>query len=116
MINKTLSALGNVVRAINGHSNFVPYRDSKLTRLLQDSIGGNSYTTLIAAVHPLANNFDECLSTCMFASNCRNISNRPVVNYLDLEGPRSTQTRPTQTRPTERFPSKATARIPESPS
>jgi len=53
MINRTLSALGNVVRAINGHSNFVPYRDSKLTRLLQDSVGGNSYTTLIAAMHPL---------------------------------------------------------------
>jgi len=37
-------------------------------------------------MHPLAQNFDECLSTMMFASNCRNISNRPVVNYLDLEG------------------------------
>ena len=43
--------------------NFVPYRDSKLTRILQNSLGGNSYTTVLATVHPLGEHYEECLST-----------------------------------------------------
>jgi len=61
----------------------VPYRDSKLTRLLQNSLGGNSYTTLVATIHPVVPYADECLSTLQFANRCRNVRNQPRVNYQD---------------------------------
>jgi kinesin family protein 4/21/27 len=58
----------------------VPYRDSKLTRLLQDSIGGNSKTLMIACVSPADTNLDESLNTLKYANRARNIKNKPVVN------------------------------------
>lgn len=81
-INKGLLALGNVIAALtdptkNGH---VPYRDSKLTRILQDSLGGNSRTVMIAACSPAEVNFNETLNTLKYASRARNIKNKPVVN------------------------------------
>lgn len=81
-INKGLSALGNVISALgtgkeNGH---VPYRDSKLTRLLQDSLGGNSMTLMIACVSPADYNCDETISTLRYADRARKIKNKPVVN------------------------------------
>jgi len=81
-INTSLTALGKVVLALDPSQNIshVPYRDSKLTRLLQNSLGGNSYTTLIATIHPIANYADECLSTLQFANRCRNVQNKPTVN------------------------------------
>lgn len=63
-INLSLSALGNVISAlVDGRSKHIPYRDSKLTRLLQDSLGGNTKTLMIAAISPAHDNYDETLST-----------------------------------------------------
>ena len=81
-INKGLLALGNVIASLtdptkHGH---VPYRDSKLTRILQDSLGGNSRTVMIAACSPAECNFGETLNSLKYASRARNIKNKPVVN------------------------------------
>ncbi len=63
-INLSLSALGNVISAlVDGKSGHIPYRDSKLTRLLQDSLGGNTKTVMVACISPADYNFDETLST-----------------------------------------------------
>ena len=85
LINKSLSALGNTVMALDSGdpTRFIPYRDSKLTRVLQDSLGGNSYTTLLAAVNPLLPHYEETLSTLQFANRCRAIENLPRVNYME---------------------------------
>ncbi|PRW20706.1 kinesin KIF3B [Chlorella sorokiniana] len=80
-INLSLSALGNVISAlVDGKSGFVPYRDSKLTRLLQDSLGGNTRTVMIANVGPAASNGEETLSTLRYANRAKNIRNKPRVN------------------------------------
>ncbi|KAI4321438.1 hypothetical protein MLD38_034819 [Melastoma candidum] len=84
-INKGLLALGNVISALGdekrrkegGH---VPYRDSKLTRLLQDSLGGNSKTLMIACVSPAETNAEETLNTLKYANRARNIQNKAVIN------------------------------------
>ncbi|KAI3820239.1 hypothetical protein L1987_07783 [Smallanthus sonchifolius] len=84
-INKGLLALGNVISALGddkkrkegGH---VPYRDSKLTRLLQDSLGGNSKTAMIACVSPADTNAEETLNTLKYANRARNIQNKAIVN------------------------------------
>ena len=73
-INLSLSALGNVISAlVDGRSTHIPYRDSKLTFLLQDSLGGNTKTVMIAAVSPAAYNYDETLSTLRYASRAKSI-------------------------------------------
>lgn len=82
-INKGLLCLGQVIKALTEEKkdkNFIPYRDSKLTRILQDSLGGNSRTTMIACVSPAEFNYEETLSTIRYASSARNIKNKPVVN------------------------------------
>lgn len=80
-INLSLSALGNVISAlVDGKSNHIPYRDSKLTRLLQDSLGGNTKTIMIANISPCASNFEETLSTLRYASRAKYITNAPVIN------------------------------------
>lgn len=85
-INKGLLALGNVIAALTDDkkiaagTQFIPYRDSKLTRILQDSLGGNSRTTMIACASPSDSNLDESLSTIKYASRARNIKNKPIVN------------------------------------
>ncbi|KAL5705377.1 Kinesin-like protein KIN-4C [Ranunculus cassubicifolius] len=84
-INRGLLALGNVISALGdekkrkegGH---VPYRDSKLTRLLQDSLGGNSKTVMIACVSPADSNAEETLNTLKYANRARNIQNKAVIN------------------------------------
>lgn len=58
----------------------VPYRDSKLTRLLQDSLGGNAKTVMIATISPAASNYEESLSTLRYAERAKRIQNRPRVN------------------------------------
>lgn len=65
---------------MQGKGSFVPYRDSKLTRLLQDSLGGNSKTIMIATISPLASNFEETISTLKYASRAKYITNAPVIN------------------------------------
>jgi len=80
-INLSLSALGNVISAlVDGRSVHIPYRDSKLTRLLQDSLGGNTKTLMIACLSPADNNYDETLSTLRYASRAKNIKNKPRIN------------------------------------
>ncbi|GLD99392.1 hypothetical protein PINS_up008111 [Pythium insidiosum] len=81
-INKSLSALGSVMNALtSGQPNaHVPYRDSKLTRLLQDALGGNSETTLLVCASCSSYNAEETLSTLRFGSRAKNIKNKPKVN------------------------------------
>ena len=89
-INKSLSCLGNVINALTSEkkvklknipkNNYIPYRDSKLTRLLQDSLGGNCKTTMIATISPSEDAFSESLSTLYFAQRAKKIKNRPVIN------------------------------------
>ncbi|KAJ8736067.1 hypothetical protein PYW08_006723 [Mythimna loreyi] len=82
-INCGLLALGNVISALGDRSRkvlHVPYRDSKLTRLLQDSLGGNSNTVMIACVSPSDRDFMETLNTLKYANRAKNIKNRCVVN------------------------------------
>ncbi len=80
-INLSLSALGNVISALaDGKSSHVPYRDSKLTRLLQDSLGGNTKTVMIACVSPADYNYEETLSTLRYASRAKHIQNKPRIN------------------------------------
>lgn len=81
-INKGLLALGNVISQLGecGTASYVGYRDSKLTRLLQDSLGGNSMTLMIACVSPADYNLDESLSTLRYADRARKIKNKPVIN------------------------------------
>ncbi|KAH0626149.1 hypothetical protein JD844_000942 [Phrynosoma platyrhinos] len=82
-INKGLLCLGNVISALGDETkkgNFVPYRDSKLTRLLQDSLGGNSHTLMIACVSPADSNLEETLNTLRYADRARKIKNKPIVN------------------------------------
>ncbi|XP_075952401.1 kinesin-like protein KIF21B isoform X3 [Anarhichas minor] len=82
-INCGLLALGNVISALGDQTKkggHVPYRDSKLTRLLQDSLGGNSRTVMIACVSPSDRDFMETLNTLKYANRARNIRNKVVVN------------------------------------
>uniref|UniRef100_A0A8B9USW0 Kinesin-like protein n=1 Tax=Anas zonorhyncha TaxID=75864 RepID=A0A8B9USW0_9AVES len=80
-INLSLSALGNVISAlVDGRSTHIPYRDSKLTRLLQDSLGGNAKTIMVATLGPASHSYDESLSTLRFANRAKNIKNKPRVN------------------------------------
>ncbi|XP_066936816.1 osmotic avoidance abnormal protein 3-like isoform X1 [Clytia hemisphaerica] len=80
-INLSLSALGNVISAlVDGKSKHIPYRDSKLTRLLQDSLGGNTKTLMVACISPADNNYDETLSTLRYANRAKNIKNKPKIN------------------------------------
>lgn len=80
-INLSLSALGNVISAlVDGKSTHVPYRDSKLTRLLQDSLGGNARTVMVANIGPASYNFEETITTLRYANRAKNIKNKPKIN------------------------------------
>ncbi|RLN66223.1 hypothetical protein BBJ28_00016207 [Nothophytophthora sp. Chile5] len=80
-INKSLSALGMVINALtDSHASHVPYRDSKLTRVLQESLGGNSRTALIINVSPSSYNAPETVSTLRFGMRAKSIKNKAVVN------------------------------------
>jgi len=84
MINKSLSALGNVIKALTetkrGKAPHIPYRDSKLTRLLQESLGGNARTTLIINCSPSSYNEEETLSTLRFGTRAKTIVNKATAN------------------------------------
>ncbi len=80
-INLSLTALGNVISAlVDSKSQHIPYRDSKLTRLLQDSLGGNTKTIMIANCSPASFNYDETLGTLRYASRAKQIKNKPKIN------------------------------------
>ncbi|KAF9201427.1 Kinesin-like protein kif21b [Haplosporangium sp. Z 27] len=83
-INSGLLALGNVISALGDESrrsSHIPYRDSKLTRLLQDSLGGNSATLMLACVSGADTDINETISTLVYANRARNIRNRVVINH-----------------------------------
>ncbi|KAK3710528.1 hypothetical protein QZH41_009354, partial [Actinostola sp. cb2023] len=91
-INKSLVTLGIVISALadastshGGHHKFVPYRDSVLTWLLKDSLGGNSKTVMIATISPADVNYAETMSTLRYANRAKNIINKPTINE-DLLG------------------------------
>lgn len=80
-INLSLSTLCHVISSLTDpKATYIPYRDSKLTRLLQDSLGGNTKTVMIANVGPADYNFDETLNTLRYASRAKNIQNKPRIN------------------------------------
>ncbi|XP_076901174.1 kinesin-like protein KIN-5B [Bidens hawaiensis] len=79
-INKSLLTLGRVINSLVEHSGHVPYRDSKLTRLLRDSLGGKTKTCIIATVSQSAHCLEETLSTLDYAHRAKNIKNKPEAN------------------------------------
>ncbi|KAK6492979.1 kinesin-like protein KIF27 isoform X1 [Huso huso] len=83
-INSGLLALGNVISALGDpkrKSLHVPYRDTKITRILKDSLGGNTKTVMITCISPSSLNFDESLNSLKYANRAKNIKNKPIVNY-----------------------------------
>ncbi|KAK3931807.1 Kinesin-like protein KIF11 [Frankliniella fusca] len=79
-INQSLLTLGRVITALVDHSPHIPYRESKLTRILQESLGGRTKTSIIATVSPAACNLEETLSTLEYAHRAKNIQNKPEIN------------------------------------
>jgi len=80
-INLSLSALGNVIKSlVNSRSTHIPFRDSKLTKLLSDSLGGNTKTVMIANIGPSESNLDETMSSLRYANRAKNIKNKPRIN------------------------------------
>ncbi|CAL8070419.1 unnamed protein product [Orchesella dallaii] len=79
-INLSLSSLGNVISALVDGSSHIPYRNSKLTRLLQDSLGGNSKTVMVATVGPADYNLDETVNTLRYANRAKDIRNCAKIN------------------------------------
>ena len=79
-INLSLTALGNVIDALSSNRKHIPYKDSKLTRLLADSLGGNTKTVMFANVSPASYNYDETIGTLRYASRAKLIKNAPKVN------------------------------------
>ncbi|KAI0868982.1 P-loop containing nucleoside triphosphate hydrolase protein [Hypoxylon argillaceum] len=86
LINKSLLTLGRVINALVDHSSHIPYRESKLTRLLQDSLGGRTKTCIIATISPAKSNLEETISTLDYAFRAKNIRNKPQVNQMIRKG------------------------------
>ena len=82
LINKSLLTLGRVINALVERSSHIPYRESKLTRLLQDSLGGRTKTCIIATLSPAKSNLEETISTLDYAFRAKNIKNKPQINSL----------------------------------
>ena len=80
LINKSLLTLGRVINALVERGSHIPYRESKLTRLLQDSLGGRTKTCIIATISPAKSNLEETISTLDYAFRAKNIRNKPQVN------------------------------------
>lgn len=82
LINKSLLTLGRVINALVDRSAHIPYRESKLTRLLQDSLGGRTKTCIIATISPSKTNLEETISTLEYAFRAKNIRNKPQLNAI----------------------------------
>ena len=82
LINKSLLTLGRVINSLVDRNSHIPYRESKLTRLLQDSLGGPTKTCIIATLSPAKSNLEETISTLDYAFRAKNIRNKPQVNQL----------------------------------
>ena len=85
-INKSLHTLGRVIESLaeitsgKGKNVQVPYRESALTRILETGLGGNSVTTMICAISPANDNYEETLSTLRYADQAKKIKNKPIIN------------------------------------
>lgn len=88
-INLSLSTLGVVIQKLVDGASHIPYRDSVLTRLLQNSLGGNSKTLMMAALNPASTNYEESMSTLRYADQAKRIKNKPRIN----EDPKDAQIR-----------------------
>ncbi|KAI1436846.1 P-loop containing nucleoside triphosphate hydrolase protein [Xylaria sp. CBS 124048] len=86
LINKSLLTLGRVINALVDKNSHIPYRESKLTRLLQDSLGGRTKTCIIATISPAKSNLEETISTLDYAFRAKNIRNKPQVNQMIRKG------------------------------
>ena len=91
-INSGLLALGNVISVLGDEKLIdserpahVPYRESKLTRILQDSLGGNAHTLMIACISPLEQDLEETINTLKYANRARKIHNKPILNIIDQQ-------------------------------
>lgn len=89
-INQSLTTLGQVITALAEKAEskkdvFVPYRNSALTRILQNALGGNSKTIMICAISPASDNYDESLSTLRYADQAKKIKNKPIVNESETD-------------------------------
>lgn len=87
-INRSLLSLGNCINILSDKAkagSFVPYRDSKLTRLLKDSLGGNTKTIMIACISPSFQAFEETVNTLKYASRARNIKRKVTKNVKEVE-------------------------------
>ncbi|KAH9892101.1 kinesin-domain-containing protein [Xylariomycetidae sp. FL2044] len=82
LINKSLLTLGRVINALVDRNSHIPYRESKLTRLLQDSLGGRTKTCIIATISPAKSNLEETISTLDYAFRAKNIRNKPQLNQM----------------------------------
>lgn len=82
LINKSLLTLGRVINALVDRSAHIPYRESKLTRILQDSLGGRTKTCIIATISPAKSNLEETISTLDYAFRAKNIKNKPQMNPM----------------------------------
>ncbi|KDN64027.1 putative kinesin motor domain-containing protein [Colletotrichum sublineola] len=82
LINKSLLTLGRVINALVDKNQHIPYRESKLTRLLQDSLGGQTKTCIIATISPAKSNLEETISTLDYAFRAKNIRNKPQLNAM----------------------------------
>ncbi|KAK3046245.1 hypothetical protein LTS18_013411, partial [Coniosporium uncinatum] len=82
LINKSLLTLGRVINALVEKGSHIPYRESKLTRLLQDSLGGRTKTCIIATLSPAKSNLEETISTLDYAFRAKNIRNKPQINSM----------------------------------
>jgi len=97
-INKSIAALSNCISVLASEKslNHVPFRDSKLTRLLTDSLGGNSKTTICACIGPSLDNYEESYSTLLFATRAMSVRTYVKMNekveYKVLEGDKSART------------------------
>lgn len=88
-INKSLLALGNCINILSSEKGksggFVPYRDSKLTRLLKDSLGGNTKTIMVACISPSYLVYEETVNTLKYANRARNIKRKAIRNVKEVE-------------------------------
>ena len=90
-INKSLSVLGLVISTLadkalgKGKGSVVPYRDSCLTRILQNALGGNSKTLMICAISPATDNYEQTLSTLRYADQAKKIQNKAVINESETD-------------------------------
>lgn len=87
-INRSLLALGNCINILSDKGkagSFVPYRDSKLTRLLKDSLGGNTKTIMISCINPSFMAYEETVNTLKYANRAKNIKRKTVRNVKEVE-------------------------------